>query len=170
MILIIFIQLILLILLIAINVILFYSIIKGAPFAPTDPDVVSKMVEMADVKPGDKAVDVGSGDGRLVIALAEAGAEAHGYEINPLLVWWSRHKIRKSGLQDKAFIHGKSFWHQDFSSYDAITVFGMSHIMKKLSDKLRSELPPGARVISNTFSLPDWPRRQKIDRMYLYLK
>ena len=62
--------------------ILFY----GAIFARSKDEIVEKMILLADVKPGQKAIDFGSGDGRLVIAMARAGAEAHGYEINPFLV------------------------------------------------------------------------------------
>ncbi|MBU0731827.1 hypothetical protein KKC88_03025 [Patescibacteria group bacterium] len=161
---------ILVLFLLAINGILFYSIFRGAPFAPTNPNIVKKMVALVKVRPGDKAVDIGSGDGRLVIALARAGAVVHGYEINPILVWWSRLKIKRAGLQDRAFIHRRSFWNEDFSQYNIITIFGMSHIMKKLSAKLQGELPSDARVVCNTFSLPNWPDYQKLDRIYLYNK
>ena len=161
---------ILVLFLLVINSILFYSIFRGAPFAPTNPDIVKKMIDLAKIKTGDKAVDIGSGDGRLVIGLAKAGAEAHGFEINPLLVWWSRWKIKRAGLQGRAFIHRRSFWNEDFSKYNIVTVFGMSHIMKKLSIKLQNELPLGASVVCNTFSLPNWPDFQKLDRIYIYNK
>ena len=161
---------ILILFLLAINGVLFYSIFRGAPFAPTNPDIVKKMIKLANIKQGDKALDIGSGDGRLVIALARAGAEAHGFEINPLLIWWSRWKIKKAGLINQAFIHKKSFWNEDFSQYNIITLFGMTHIMKKLSSKLQKELPFGSRVVCNTFALPNWPNVQKLDKIYLYNK
>ena len=87
-----------------------WPFIFGAPFEPTSDRKLKIMMKLAKVKKGEKAVDHGSGDGKIVIALAKAGAEAHGYEINPLLVLFSRYKIKKAGLKGKAFIHWKNFW------------------------------------------------------------
>jgi ribosomal protein L11 methylase PrmA len=135
----------------------YYSgIIKGAPFVPTQKLALEKMIALADIKPGEKLVDLGSGDGRIVIAAAKAGAEAHGYEINPLLVLWSKYKIKKAGLTSKAFIHKKNFWFVDFHKYDIVMLFGISGIMEKLEGKLMTELKPGSRVVSNIFKFPNW--------------
>jgi 16S rRNA A1518/A1519 N6-dimethyltransferase RsmA/KsgA/DIM1 with predicted DNA glycosylase/AP lyase activity len=68
----------------------------GAVFAQTQQSSIHKIITLANPKPGQKAVDVGSGDGRLVIALAKSGVQAHGYEINPWLVLVSRLNIKKS--------------------------------------------------------------------------
>lgn len=67
----------------------------GAVFAKSDEKLIATMIQLAKVKPGEKAVDLGSGDGSVIIALAKAGAEAHGYELNPFLVWLSRRQIKK---------------------------------------------------------------------------
>jgi len=140
----------------------------GAIYVPTKPGIVKKMINLADIKPGDKAVDLGSGDGRLVIALAKAGAEAHGYEINRFLVCLARKNIRQAGLSDRAFILLKSFWEQDFSKFDIVTIYGMSHIMKKLELKLKKELKPNAKVVSNSFTFPNWQHSKKEEGVYLY--
>ncbi|KKU26965.1 MAG: hypothetical protein UX39_C0005G0003 [Candidatus Magasanikbacteria bacterium GW2011_GWA2_46_17] len=87
------------------GIIVLVSLKRGAVFVPTDTGAVLTLIEMLEIKSSDKAIDLGSGDGRVVVALALAGAEAHGYEHNPLLVWWSRHKIRRAGLSERAFIH-----------------------------------------------------------------
>ncbi|TSA46497.1 SAM-dependent methyltransferase, partial [bacterium] len=76
--------------LVGITVVLYYFT-QGALFVPTHRDKVKKIIELAHVQPGEKAVDLGSGDGRILIALAQAGADAHGFEINPLLIIWSRY-------------------------------------------------------------------------------
>ncbi|MDH5770984.1 MAG: methyltransferase domain-containing protein [Candidatus Bathyarchaeota archaeon] len=143
-------------------------IVWGAPFDTSDRETVKKMVALANIQPCKKAADLGSGDGRVVIALAKAGAEAHGYEINPLLVWWARRNIRKAGLTDKASIHWKSFWRENFVSFDAITVFGVNYIMKDLEKKLRKELKTNARVVSNTWPFPTWSHSRKEGNVYLY--
>jgi ribosomal protein L11 methylase PrmA len=135
----------------------YYSgIFKGAPFLPTQKHALEKMIALAQIQHGEKLADLGSGDGRIVIAAAKAGAEAHGYEINPLLVWWSRYQIKKAGLSDRAFIHQKNFWRVDFSDYNIVMLFGITGIMKGLEKKLKTELKPGSRVISNIFVFPNW--------------
>jgi len=147
-----------------------FLIFNGAPFVPSNSKTVKKMVNLASIKPGDKAADLGSGSGKIVIALARAGAEAHGYEINPILIWWARKNIRQAGLEGKAFIHTKNFWNEDFSSFKVITLYGVSHIMKKLETKLVKELPIGARVVSNSFQFPNWRYSTKDLNVFLYLK
>jgi len=164
-------ELVILGLLIIILLVLLYFSWQGAPFVPTNQKVVEAMVKLAEVKPGDKAVDLGSGDGRLVIALAQAGAEAHGYEINPLLVLWARRRIKKAGLASKAFIHLKSFWSVDLSVFNIVTFFGIPYILNKLEKKLSQELKPGARVASHAFALKSWNQPvQHQHGVYLYMK
>ena len=92
------------------------------PFVPSTKARVESLLALSGMRPGDTVVDIGSGDGRIVIACAQAGAIAHGYEINPLLVWWSRRRIRALGLGDRATIFATNFWRVDFSDYDIIFV------------------------------------------------
>jgi precorrin-6B methylase 2 len=152
---------------IILNLLLFISF-RGAVYVPTSREKIKRMIEFANIKPGERAVDLGAGDGRLVIALAKAGAEAHGYEINPFLVFLAKRNIRKAGLSGKAFTHWKSFWREDFSKFDVITVYGESYIMRKLEEKLKKELKKSSRVISNCFTFPMWSPSKKADGVYLY--
>jgi len=142
----------------------------GAPFAPSAKKGVKKMIELAGAKEGDVAVDLGSGDGRIVIALARAGAEAHGYEINRFLAWYSMTKIRMTGLDQKAFIHGGNFFKEDLSKYNVVIIFGIFNIMEKLGEKLKKELKPNAIIICNNFSLPNWEPIKKEGKFYVYKK
>ena len=148
----------------------FPVLFKGAIYLPTRRKTVAKMIEFADIKSGDVAVDLGSGDGRLVIALARAGAEAHGYEINPLLVLISRYRISKSGLKNKAFIHLKNFWKEDLSQFNVVMIFGISFAMDPLKEKLGKELKSGAKIISNAFTFSGWKPIKKGDTALLYKK
>ncbi len=149
-------------------VLLLSTVIRGAPFVPTRHAAVARMVVLSAIRPGQKAADIGSGDGRIVIAMARAGAVAHGYEINPFLVWWSKYKIHKAGLSGRAFVHWGSFWKKNFSEFDVITVFGIKKIMKELGEKLRRELPRGARVVSYVFLFPDWQYELKESAVIVY--
>ncbi|CEP77410.1 MAG: methyltransferase domain-containing protein [Defluviitoga tunisiensis] len=159
---------------ITIGYFLFFWIIpfslKGAIYDPSNKEAVKKMVELAQIKPGEKSVDLGSGDGRVVIEFAKKGIQAHGYEINPLLVIISRINIRKAGLKGKAFIHWNNFWKVDLSQYDIITVFQVSFAMDRLEKKLMYELKPGARVISNYWTFPNWRPSKYEKDVYVYEK
>jgi len=140
----------------------------GAPFVPINAAVLKRMVALLQIQPGEKAADLGSGDGRVIIELAKAGAKAQGYEINPLLVLASRRNIRNVAVAKQATIHWKNFWTEDLSSFQVITLFGMPHMMEKLQEKLTKELKPGARIISHQFRFPDWPISQQESQLYLY--
>ena len=136
------------------GILVLISLKRGAVFLPMRQGAVDKMVRMLEIKPGDKAVDLGSGDGRVVIALARAGAEAHGYEHNPLLVWYSCFRIYRAGLSGRAFIHQGNFWKIDLAEFSVVTVFGISYVMKQLEKKLIREALPGTRVASYVFKFP----------------
>lgn len=144
------------------------AMVSGAPFVPMPAVAVEKITALMRVVPGEKIADLGSGDGRLVISLAKAGAEAHGYEINPFLVIWSRIKIYRAGVSGKAFIHWGNYWRKDLSGYSGIALYGISHIMAKLEKKLTHDLKPGARVISYVFTFPTLECLLQDEKVNLY--
>jgi len=131
-------------------------IMRGAIYFPTSYTQVDIMVRVASLKRGDRVADLGSGDGRLLIACAKQGIRAEGYEINPILVFLSRRRIRQAGVKNLATVHWRSFWRADLASYDVVFVYGIPYIMDSLRRKLERELRSGARVISNAFSFPGW--------------
>lgn len=132
----------------------FFPLGRGAIYDPSTQEETVIMAEVAAVAAGEKAADLGSGDGRVVIALARRGAEAHGFEVNPILVHVSRRNIRRAGLEGQAFIHWRSFWRADLSSFDIITVFQVSFVMGRLEAKVKRELPAGARIVSHYWRFP----------------
>jgi len=140
----------------------------GAPFEPTSEKKLKKIMKLAKIKKGEKAIDLGSGDGRLVIAMAKKGAEAHGFEINPILVLMSKRKIKNLGLQGKAFIHWKSFWKENLGKYDVVIMFQFHTIMKRLKEKLKKELKHQARVVSYYWKLPNLKITKKDENIFLY--
>ena len=132
----------------------FFPLGRGAIYDPSSANETRMIADLADVQRGEKAADLGSGDGRVVIALALKGAESHGYEVNPVLVLISRRNIRMAGLAGRAFIHWGSFWRKDLSRYQLITVFQVGFVMARLEAKLSRELAPGARVVSHYWRFP----------------
>ena len=116
-------------------------------------------------------VDLGSGDGRLVIACARAGANVIGLELNPFLVWLSRLLVRQARVQERAMVRRVNFWHQDLSNFSLVLVFGVGgRMMQELEAKLQQELKVGSRVVSNGFQLPTWPLAARDGSLYLYRK
>ena len=156
----------LLILFIFLSVVYFF--LQGPIFAPSSETAISTMLKLAKIKRGVRIADLGSGDGRVVRAFAKKGVEIHGYEINPLLVLISKHKIKEEGLGNNAFVHWRSFWKIDLSQFNIIIVFGIDYIMNRLKRKLLKELKPGSTVIANIFPFPDWKYINKKDGIYLY--
>ena len=144
-------------------------IVWGAPYAPSDQSKIDRMLALAKVKSGDRALDIGSGDGRIVLALARRGADATGLEINPILCFVSNIRIRSSGFKS-AHVYRKNFWRSDFSPYDVVVLFGVTYIMPALEKKLQKELRPGARVVSNYFTFPSWKPYREEKGVYVYTK
>lgn len=126
-------------------------------FAPTWEPVVYQMLELAKVTADDVVYDLGSGDGRIVILAAQKyGARGVGIELDPRLVEISRQVAREAQVDGKVgFIEGDLFT-ADISAATVVTLFLSSSINRELEPKLRSELRPGARIVSHQFPIGDW--------------
>ncbi len=147
---------------------LFMPFIFGAPFQPSSRRRLQKMIELSGVKKGERVVDLGSGSGTVVIEFARRGAIADGYEINPLLVWYSRWRIKKLGLQKNAKIYRKNFFDVDLKKYNVVALFQVFFVMPMIAKKLKRELKKGSRIVSNTWKFPDWKPIKKDNSVYLY--
>jgi predicted RNA methylase len=126
-------------------------------FAPTAVAVVETMLTAADVGPTDVVYDLGSGDGRIVILAARKyGAHAVGVEIDPALVKASRQKAIDNGVADKvSFVEGDLFA-TDISKATVVTLYLWPSLNSRLESKLRQELRPGTRIVSNSFGIGHW--------------
>jgi precorrin-6B methylase 2 len=142
---------------------------NGAIYFPTSARNIETAVLLSGAGPGQKVADLGSGDGKILIAFARAGVQATGFEINPHLVRSSRKAIKRLGLESLAIVEWKSIWKADLSGFDAVYVYGIPYIMKKLGKKIRREMKPGSRVISNVFPFPDWQYKGRDRDMFLYI-
>ena len=142
--------------------------IPKIPYFQTSRYRVETMVELAEVKPSDKGADLGSGDGRIVIAFAKAGITMHGYEIDEELKKLAENNIQTENLTN-AFIHSKDFWQEDLSSYDIICCYPMPTIMGRLENKLKQELKPGSRILLNYFPFKYWKEKKVKDNIFLYI-
>lgn len=146
-----------------------YSVLFGAPYVPTSRERVREMLALAGLRPGETFVDLGSGDGRLVIAAAKAGARAEGWEVNPYLWLWSRWMISRAGLGERAKVHLGSYWDDSMGHADVVSLFLITQQMEKMQEKLLRELQPGSRVVSYAFTFPGWKHEtQSPAGVYLY--
>lgn len=147
-----------------------YSVFFGAPFVPTDSRHVAEMIAAVNLKPGEIFADLGCGDGRLVIAAAQAGAKAEGWEIIPYLCLIAKFRIWRAGVGDRAKIHWGSYWWEHFSRIDVVSLFLIDIQMARMQKKLQVELRPGSRVVSYVFKFPEWQPISIERGVYLYLR
>jgi SAM-dependent methyltransferase len=137
---------------------------KDVVWVPTPPELVEKMLDLAKVTSADFVIDLGSGDGRNVIAAAKRGARALGVEFNPDLVTLSRRLAGEAGVADKAqFVEG-DMYEADISQATALALYLLPANLNRLAPKLLA-LKPGTRIVANTFGPEDWDPdvRQSID-------
>jgi SAM-dependent methyltransferase len=128
---------------------------KDVVWVPTPQVLVNKMLDISNVTAKDFLIDLGSGDGRTVIAAARRGARARGIEFNPNMVELSRKNAAAEGVSDRAeFIQGDLF-EADLSKATVITMFLLPEINLKLRPILL-KLKPGTRIVSNTFTMEEW--------------
>jgi SAM-dependent methyltransferase len=128
---------------------------KDVVWVPTPPVLVEKMLDMAKVTPEDVVMDLGSGDGRNIIAAAKRGARAIGVEFNPGMVEVARKTAAAEGVADKAtFIEG-DMYEADISKATVLALFLLPHNLTKLTPKFLA-LPPGTRIVGNTFAPEGW--------------
>ena len=119
-----------------------------------------------------RLLDIGSGDGRVVVATARAGFHSTGVEINPWLVFYSRLRSRSLGLTSQTSFARKDLWKYNLSSFDNVVIFGVEEMMTPLRLKMEAELKTGSRVVACRFPLRDWNPSstfgEGIDTVWIY--
>ena len=128
---------------------------KDVVWVPTSDALVEKMLDLAKVTGDDYVIDLGSGDGRTVIAAARRGARAHGVEYNPDMVELSKRNAQKAGMTGRATFVKADLFTVDLSEATVITMFLLPEINMKLRPTLLN-LKPGTRIVSNSFTMEDW--------------
>ena len=137
------------------------------PFITTPPEVVERMLQVAETRADDLVMDLGSGDGRIVIAAARKfGARAVGIELDGALVQKSREAARAAQVADKAsFVEGDVLA-ADISRASVITVYLLPDLMRKLQSRFIQELAPGTRIVSHAFTMAGWaPDRSEVVKL-----
>lgn len=143
-----------------------FVIAFGAPFLPTLQVRTADALELLDLKSGQTLVELGSGDGRILRAAAERGIYAIGYELNPLLVIWS--KLRNWRLRHFITVHWKNYWRHKLPVTDGVYVFLLNPYMEKLDKKITQEITKKVKLVSFAFAIPGKKPVRQINGMMLY--
>ncbi len=141
------------------------------PYAETRTEAVEKMLDMASIAPGDRVIDLGTGDGRMLLHAAARGAGGLGVDIDPVLVASANASAERQGVADRVTFRTQDLFDTPIAGADVVTMFLLPEINLKLRPHLLRELRPGARVVSHAFTMGDWrpDRAERVGGSRLYL-
>jgi len=127
------------------------------PYVPTPQAVVDRMLDLAQLKSGEMVIDLGSGDGRIMIeAASKYGARGFGVEIDPRLVKLSNEKAAKAGVAERVKFLQQDLFKTDFHEANVLTLYLLPDVNLALRPKILAELKAGARVVSHDYGMGDW--------------
>jgi 2-polyprenyl-3-methyl-5-hydroxy-6-metoxy-1,4-benzoquinol methylase len=134
-------------------------------WVPTPPAVVDAMLKLADVKTTDVVFDLGCGDGIIVTTAAQKyGARAVGIDIDPQRVKEATERARKMGVSDRVEIRQGDLFEEDIKEATVVTLYLLRSLNIKLMPKLKADLKPGTRIVSQTFDMGEtWPPEKTIE-------
>ena len=129
---------------------------SNVPYVPTPQEVVDKMLAMARVTPNDYLIDLGSGDGRIVVtAVRKYGARGFGVDLNPQRIREAVENALQNGVSDRAAFYQRNLFETDLSSASVITMYLLPRVNMALRPRLL-DLRPGTRIVSHDFDMDDW--------------
>ena len=134
------------------------------PFVVSPPEVVDRMLKLAEPRAGELLVDLGSGDGRIVIEAAKRyGARGLGVDIDPSLVERARANARRAGVEQLATFEVKDFFEMDLRGVSVVTMYLLPEVNLKLMPRLLQDLKPGARIVSHDYDFGNWRPDETIE-------
>ncbi|XP_077991678.1 ATP synthase subunit C lysine N-methyltransferase-like [Glandiceps talaboti] len=143
------------------------------PFVPATTQQIENVMKALQGRTG-TLVDIGSGDGRIVLAAAKHGFRGVGVELNPWLVWYSKLTAKFHGLSHQASFYRKDLWKMQMNQFNNVVIFGVPQMMPSLAEKLSTELDHSARIVACRFPFEDWMPGQVIgegvDTVWVYDK
>jgi len=142
------------------------------PFVPSPNEVVEGMLKLANVHKGDKVIDLGCGDGRIVITAARMfGVRATGVDINPERIEEAQANAKKAGVDKLVTFQEGDLFDADIHDATVVTLYLLPDVNMRLRPKLLRDLKPGTRVVSHSFNMGDWKpdKEVQIDGRTVYL-
>lgn len=143
-----------------------FVLVYGPPYLPTLTKQMHVALKLADLQPGQTLLELGCGDGKVLIAAAKQGVLATGYELNPLLVVIC--KIRCWRYRKLVRVYWANFWTQTFPPTDVIFIFGLPRLMQKLDTKIVEEARKPVKLVSFAFEIPTRIASKQQDGVYRY--
>jgi ubiquinone/menaquinone biosynthesis C-methylase UbiE len=138
--------------------------LSGGPYVPTPQRVVDEMLKIAGVNAKDTVIDLGSGDGRIVLtAVQKHGAHGRGYDIDAKLVERSNAAAKKLGIESRASFHEMDVLKAPIGDATVITLYLLPEMMRALRGKFLKELKPGTRIVSHDFDFGDWKPERSVN-------
>lgn len=142
------------------------------PYVPTPNQVVEAMLKVAKVTKDDVVIDLGCGDGRIVVAAAEKfGARGIGYDLNPQRISEAEENAKRAKVDSRVKFIKEDLFKADIKQATVVTLYLLPSVNAKLKPRLLQELRPGTRVVSHSFNMPDWTPKEtvEIDGRTVYL-
>jgi SAM-dependent methyltransferase len=134
------------------------------PYVPTPPEIVEAMLKLGEIKNGDFVIDLGCGDGRIVVMAAEKfGARGIGYDINPERIKEANENAEKAKVVNKVKFIEKNLFDADIHEATLVTLYLLPDVNMRLRPKLWKDLKPGTRVVSHSFDMGDWKPEKKVE-------
>ena len=134
----------------------------SVPYVPTPQVVVDRMLQMVKITPQDYVIDLGSGDGRIVItAVQKYGARGFGVDLNPVRIKESTENAVKAGVTDRVNFYQRNLFETDLSQATVLTMYLLPRVNLDLRPKIL-ELKPGTRVVSHDFSMDEWKADESV--------
>lgn len=134
------------------------------PFVSSPPEVVDRMLQLAEPKAGERLVDLGSGDGRIVIQAAKRfGAQGLGVEIDPSLVRRATENARRAGVEALARFAVQDLFETDLRGVSVVTMYLLPEVNLKVMPRLLQDLKPGARIVSHDYGMGDWAPDETVE-------
>src|SRR5438445_7643823 len=132
------------------------------PYVQTPAEIVERMMRMAEVRAGDFVIDLGSGDGRIVIEAAKRGARGLGVDLDPSLVKLATQNAQQAGVGERARFEVRDIFETDLSRASVVTMYLLPDFNKKLLPRLLA-LRPGTRIVSHDGGIGDWPADETLE-------
>ena len=132
------------------------------PYVQTPMEIVERMLRMAEVKKGDHVIDLGSGDGRIIIEAAKRGATGLGIDYDASLVKLATENARKAGVADRAQFRHMDLFEADLAPATVVAFYLLPNFNEKLLPRLL-KLKPGTRIVSHDGGIGEWPPDERLE-------
>lgn len=133
-----------------------------APYWQTPTELIEPMLDLARCGPGDRLLDLGCGDGRIVVAAALRGAEGIGVDCDPERIAEARAEAEAAGVAGRVSFRREDLFLTELTGATIVTLYLLPLPNRLLAQRLRTELAPGSRVVSHAWSIEGWPADQEV--------